>query len=113
MRRRPSVVEDDAASSCSSSHSCLDEVPETSRRLIPYWPAYRDLLQREGYALDTFKDVKEFYHRHWEKGCHPADLLGYKRACQGTNENDLCKDAGLVRSPSCSREIEILILYSA
>ncbi|OAX44687.1 kinase-like protein [Rhizopogon vinicolor AM-OR11-026] len=85
------------ASSTSSSASSFDE-DEVNARISPYWTKYRSLIERRGFQLDTVRDVKEYYQRH----CSNIDkqelhtyLSGYHRALARSDEDALCKDAGL------------------
>ena len=84
-----------------SSASSFDE-EDVNIRMAPNWCAYRHLLERRGVRLDTCRDVKQWYQDYWERqlsqGYHVTkDLPGYARACSIPDENELCKDAGLVR----------------
>jgi sulfatase maturation enzyme AslB (radical SAM superfamily) len=92
--------------SSSSSVSSLDE-EEINTRVYPCWQEYRHLILRRGFRLDTYRDVKEFYERYWQ--CRRIESLealkckeGYVRACNGSrsNEDALCRDAGLVSTRS-------------
>jgi hypothetical protein len=92
------LIFDDSRSSCSST----DE-DEVNRRVSPDWSKYRGLLESHGFRLDTFRDVKDFYHDYAQKvGLRLDDLrklmAGYSRACESEDDNALCKDAGLVRN---------------
>lgn len=69
--------------------------------MSPYWCAYRSIIEARGFRLDTYRDVKQWYHDYWaaqasEGRTVSQDLPGYLRACRGKDENDLCRDAGLV-----------------
>ena len=82
----------------SSTQSSVDE-DEVNCRVIPYWSKYRDILQTRGFRLDTFRDVKEFYHRYSEGQTRnpllPNHVLSRSRMC-GDDDDNLCPDAGLV-----------------
>ena len=69
-------------------------------RVVPSWPVYRHLFESYGYHLDTYKDVRQFYLRYWETRNIQQNIqscAGYRSACgEGRNDNDLCKDEGLV-----------------
>ncbi|KAI0797918.1 kinase-like domain-containing protein [Abortiporus biennis] len=101
MRRRSAADSDDDSllSACSSSSSSTDE-DDINCRMAPNWCAYRQLIEKRGFRLDTCRDVKQWYQHYWEmmssQGQHVSrDLPGYTRACSIDDENDLCKDAGL------------------
>ena len=86
----------------SSSTSSLDE-DDVNSRVAPNWCAYRHLLERRGVRLDTCRDVKQWYQDYWESLVRQGhrvtkDLPGYARACSMPDENELCKDVGLVGS---------------
>jgi hypothetical protein len=92
------IFDDDSRSSCSS----LDE-DEVNGRVSPNWSKYRGLLESHGFRLDTYQDVKDFYHDYAQKVyLSLVDLrkllTGYSRACEGEDDDALCKDAGLVRN---------------
>lgn len=96
--------DDESLLSSASSTASLDDDDVNSRK-APNWCAYRHLLDRRGYRLDTCRDVKQWYQKYWEgmlaQGYDVTrDLPGYTRACSIKDENELCKDAGLV-SPCC------------
>lgn len=100
MGRSPHEESDSESdvSTCSASSTDEDEV---NVRISPNWCSYRDLIQRRGFRLDTCKDVKQFYQRYWEgivsKDCNILkEYPGYLRACNSNDDNELCKDAGLV-----------------
>lgn len=97
-------TDDDLLLSPSSSVSSFDE-DDVNVRMAPNWCAYRHLLDRRGVRLDTCRDVKQWYQDYWEsllsQGYNVCkDLPGYARACSIPDENELCKDAGLVRDLS-------------
>lgn len=116
MRRRlPSFSDDDAslcsASTCSSSSVDEDEV---NVRMAPDWCAYRYLIERRGFRLDTCRDVKLWYQHYWAKLIASGESIsrdypGYRRACIARDENELCKDAGLVSIRTVPRLTGILI----
>ncbi len=86
-------------SPCSSTTS-FDE-DDANVRVAPNWCAYRCLIGSRGFRLDTCGDVKQWYQEYWESLSSQGhnvtkDLPGYKRACSINDENELCKDAGLV-----------------
>ena len=83
-----------------SSTSSLDE-EDVNVRVAPNWCAYRNTIERRGTRLDTCADVKQWYQKYWDGlSAHGQDvthdLPGYTRACSIKDENELCKDAGLV-----------------
>lgn len=69
-------------------------------RVVPNWPVYCRLFESYGYHLDTYKDVRQFYLRYWETRNIQQNIqscAGYRSACgEDRNDNDLCKDEGLV-----------------
>ncbi|KAF9464732.1 kinase-like domain-containing protein [Collybia nuda] len=80
-----------------SSDSSFDE-DEVNRRITPCWQSYRNVLKARGFRLDTVRDVKEFYKLRSET--QPFDHInspvsGYLRACEKTDDDALCPDAGL------------------
>lgn len=93
--------DDDSLLSPSSSVASFDE-DDVNVRVAPNWCAYRHLLERRGYRLDTCRDVKQWYQKYWEGlraqgyDVTSRELPGYTRACSVPDENELCKDAGLV-----------------
>ncbi|CAL1704456.1 unnamed protein product [Somion occarium] len=100
--RRSSSSDSDSESQlsdCSSSSSCGDE-DEFNKRIAPNWCAHRLIIERCGFRLDTRRDVKLWYQHYWESLISQGytvtkDLPGYTRACNGSDDNELCKDAGL------------------
>jgi len=73
---------------------------EVNVRVYPDWHKYRDLIERRRlYRLDTCRDVREYY----EKYCTDLrkNVSGYLRACNGDDDNALCKDAGLASDYVC------------
>ncbi|KAI0636880.1 kinase-like domain-containing protein [Trametes polyzona] len=113
-----------SSSSSSTSQSSVDE-DSANARVTPYWCAYRCLIQSRGFRLDTFKDVKDWYHEYWaslgsQGHTVSKDLPGYIRACRGEDENELCRDDGLperlFRGTQCSTGAKVVIkavhLYS-
>ncbi|TFK76410.1 hypothetical protein BDN72DRAFT_830985 [Pluteus cervinus] len=81
------------------SDSSFDD-DEANCRVTPYWQKFRGLLKTRGFRLDTVRDVKEYYKRHSERGsldsvC-PEQFPGFRRACQHSDDDDLCPDAGLL-----------------
>ncbi|KAI0670295.1 kinase-like domain-containing protein [Trametes maxima] len=106
-----------ASSSSSTSRSSLDE-DSVNVRVTPYWCAYRSVIESRGFRLDTYKDVKEWYHEYWaglRSQGYPVskDLPGYIRACRGQDENELCRDDGLperlFRGTQCSTGAKVII----
>ncbi|KAI0721006.1 kinase-like domain-containing protein [Cerioporus squamosus] len=106
----------DDASSCASQSSIDEEA--VNGRISPYWCAYRSTIGARGFRLDTYRDVKQWYHDYWatqasEGGAVNQDLAGYLRACRGQDENELCKDAGLpdrlFRGTQSSTGIKVVI----
>lgn len=86
--------------------------------MCPTWNNYRNILQRRGFRLDTCRDVKQFYLRYWENLVSqghdiPKDWPGYIRACNGKDDDDLCKDAGLpenlFRGTSCINNCPVVV----
>ena len=70
-------------------------------RVSPNWYSYKCVIASRGFRLDTCKDVKEWYHRYWahqasEGRTVTKNLPGYLRACCSQDEDELCRDAGLV-----------------
>ena len=95
--------DDDSVLSPISSGDEYDDEDVNARR-APNWCAYRHVIERRGFRLDTCRDVKQWYQKYWEglqaRGLDvPRDLPGYTRACSIKDENELCKDAGLVCTP--------------
>lgn len=46
--------------------SSEDDDDEYNKRCVtPCWESHRRLLEKRGFRLDTFKDVKKFYERYW------------------------------------------------
>ena len=102
---RPLSISDDECDDSSScaSESSVDEDAVNSR-ISPNWCSYKDVIACRGFRLDTCKDVKDWYHRYWasqvsEGRTVTKDLPGYLRACRSQDENELCRDAGLVSWP--------------
>jgi len=92
------------SSSYTSSDDDSDEdEDEHNLRVAPHWQAYRHLFESRGYHLDTCKDVRQFYLRYWESRNmqhSTQSCAGYKSACrEGGDDNELCKDEGLVSPP--------------
>ncbi|KII88468.1 hypothetical protein PLICRDRAFT_41629 [Plicaturopsis crispa FD-325 SS-3] len=91
--------ESDSDSEASSSSCTSIDDDEVNGRATPCWATCRNILHARGYALDTCRDVKEFYHRHWsdqERALEASRATsGYYRACSSHDDNALCKDAGL------------------
>ena len=77
-----------------------EDEDECNVRVAPHWQAYRHLFESRGYHLDTCKDVRQFYLRYWETGDIQHEiqsLAGYRSASrEGRDDNELCKDEGLV-----------------
>jgi hypothetical protein len=79
-----------------TSTSSVDE-DDLNRRISPHWHRYQEILQRRGFHLDTYRDVKNFYESYGRTSASQLNqLLGYSRVCREYNESMLCKDAGLV-----------------
>lgn len=82
--------------------------------MAPDWCSYRHLIERRGFRLDTCRDVKLWYQHYWQSLIAAGqnissqsiskDYPGYRRACIARDENELCKDAGLV---SCSHVVNL------
>ena len=92
--------DDDSLLSPTSSASSFDE-DDVNVRVAPNWCAYRHFIESRGTRLDTCADVKRWYQEYWENLSSQGfkvtkDLPGYTRACSYSDENELCKDAGLV-----------------
>ena len=45
--------------------SSEDDEDYNKRVKAPCWEAHRRLLERRGFRLDTYRDVKSFYERYW------------------------------------------------
>ncbi|KAI9070383.1 hypothetical protein FKP32DRAFT_1558061 [Trametes sanguinea] len=108
----------DASSSYSStSQSSVDE-DACNMRLTPYWCEYRCIIASRGFRLDTYRDVKQWYH-DYAASLGPdgrallRELPGYARACRGRDENELCRDDGLperlFRGTQCSTGVKVVI----
>ena len=86
--------------SSSDDDSDDDDEDEYNLRVAPHWQAYRHLFESYGYHLDTCKDVRQFYLCHWETRNIQQSIqscAGYRSACrEDRDDNDLCKDEGLV-----------------
>lgn len=116
--RRSSFSDSDSdrLSDCSSASSCDEE--EVNCRMAPNWCAYRHVIERRGFRLDTHRDVKQWYQHYWESLIAQGytvnrDSPGYARACNG-HDDELCKDAGLVSAYLCFLcPRQPLTLYSA
>ncbi len=98
----PSPSDDD--SDDNASQSSLDE-DDVNRRMTPNWCAYRTIIEARGFRLDTCKDVKQWYQEYWALQASQGraitkELPGYLRACRGQDENELCRDDGLVSTSS-------------
>ena len=105
--------ESDDASSCASLSSLDEEA--VNCRMSPYWCAYRSIIEARGFRLDTCRDVKQWYHDYWaaqasEGRTVTQDLPGYLRACRGQDENELCRDAGLVSTALAVSSLIVLTL---
>jgi len=77
-----------------------EDEDEYNIRVAPYWQTHRHLFESRGYHLDTCKDVRQFYLRYWETANIQHSIqscVGYRSACRG-DDNELCKDEGLVSS---------------
>lgn len=107
LRSRPRI---NSVSSTASSDSVLSTTSsidsdddQVNTRIYPYWEKYRSVIDKRGFRLNTYRDVKQFYERNWDQ-CDLDELdtqcydHEYKRACRGDNEDALCRDAGLVSS---------------
>lgn len=85
----------------SSSNSSFEDEDEVNARCCPNWDLHRGPLLRHGFHLDTVKDVKQFYERYWSSsGMKTQPVAEYSRACSSDDEDALCKDPGLVSTPS-------------
>jgi hypothetical protein len=84
----------------SSDDSDDEDEDEHNLRAAPHWQTYRHLFESHGYHLDTCKDVRQFYLRYWETRNIQQSIrscAGYNSACrEDRDENELCKDEGLV-----------------
>lgn len=88
----------ESLASSTSSTSSFDE-DEVNSRVSPDWAKYRCPIASRGFQLDTVRDVKEYYQRHHsntDKRELHAYLSGYHRVSARSDEDALCKDAGLV-----------------
>ena len=101
------IFDYDCNRSASSSYASSDDddsddedEDEHNDRVAPHWQAYRHLFESHGYHLDTCKDVRQFYLRYWETRNIQQSIqscAGYNSACrEDRDENELCKDEGLV-----------------
>jgi len=60
-----------------------------NRRVVgPCWEAHRRLLERRGFRLDTYRDVKLFYERYWANADDHRCSDSYSRGCRNCNVND-------------------------
>ncbi|KAI8998555.1 kinase-like domain-containing protein [Trametes punicea] len=94
-----STSSDSLSSLSSTSQSSLDE-DASNARVTPYWCAYRYIIESRGFRLDTYGDVKQWYHEYGAslgpRGHFVLNNLpGYLRACRGQDDNELCRDDGL------------------
>ncbi|KAG1756734.1 kinase-like domain-containing protein, partial [Suillus paluster] len=103
------------ASSTPSSASSCDE-DEVNARVSPDWAKHRCHIERRGFRLDTVRDVKDYYQHHCsniEKRELHAYLSGYYRALARTDEDALCKDAGLreslFRATRCRDGMKVMV----
>ena len=92
--------DDESVLSPASSTTSFDE-DDVNTKVAPNWCAYRLVIERRGTRLDTCADVKRWYQDYWASLSSQGykvtkDLPGYARACSIGDENELCKDAGLV-----------------
>ncbi|KAH9952227.1 kinase-like domain-containing protein [Amylocystis lapponica] len=108
--------ESDSEESSTSSSSFDEE--EVNRRMRPTWCRYRDVIGHRGFRLDTCRDVKEFYRQYLQNTTLEGkgsllDLPGYARARTLTDENALCRDAGLpdhlFRGTRCATNEKVVI----
>lgn len=84
--------------SSSSSSSDEEDDDELQVRLIPCWNYYRSLLEKHGFRLETVRDVRAFYDQLCQQkniDCHA--FPGYIRTRGATDDNEILRDAGLVR----------------
>jgi len=96
MRGHRGTNFDNIPPSPSSSGSSVDD-DEANRRIAPHWPSYKDFLLLRGFRLDTVRDVKEFYSAGYCKANSlEPPIPGYLRACECSDDDALCPDAGLV-----------------
>lgn len=98
---RESYEESDSESMTSACSSSSIDEDEVNVRIAPAWCSYRDVIGNRGFRLDTCRDVKQYYQRRWDwmmsQGWHVTkDSPGYVRACNGGDDDELCRDAGLV-----------------
>lgn len=97
-------ISDDSDSDTTSEHSStssLEDEDEVNARCTPNWDLHRSHLLCHGFHLDTVKDVKQFYERYWSSGgMKKQPVAEYSRACSSDDEDALCKDPGLVGTPS-------------
>lgn len=112
------TTSDDDGSDSSSSTSEDDDDDDYNKRLItPCWEAHRQLLQRRGFRLDTYRDVKKFYERYWadaaEAGQNSSTGSQCPKACRNCNalvkkdcspRADIGTAAGYVRACKGGRE---------
>lgn len=87
--------DDDSSYASSSTDSTIDE-DELNVRVYPDWITQRHIIECSGvYRLDTRRDVRE----HYEQYCPSQEnAVGYQRACGMKDDDELCRDAGLVGS---------------
>lgn len=89
----PGDWDDNSSCASSSTDSTIDE-DELNARVYPDWNMQRCIIECSGvYRLDTCRDVREHYERYCpsQKGA-----VGYQRACGIKDDDELCRDAGLV-----------------
>ncbi|KAH7926315.1 hypothetical protein BV22DRAFT_1033031 [Leucogyrophana mollusca] len=106
---------DSLSSNASSSVSSFDD-DEVNARVAPDWTTHRHFIELRGFRLDTVRDVKDYYQRHYVGvECQRVDgyLSGYSRACAGRDDNALCKDAGLrenlFRATRCRDGVKVMV----
>ena len=85
--------DEDSSCASSSTDSTFDE-DELNARVYPDWKIQRYIIEYSGvYRLDTCRDVRE----HYERYCPQKSAAGYQSACDIKDDNELCRDPGLVR----------------
>lgn len=68
--------------------SSEDDEDYNTRVKAPCWEAHRRLLERRGFRLDTYRDVKSFYERYWaDAGDHRCSDT-YSRGCRNRDANE-------------------------
>ena len=110
----PSTPSPYVSSDDDSDEDEVEDEDEHNLRVAPYWQAYRHLFESHGYHLDTCKDVRQFYLRYWETRNIQQSIqscAGYNSACrEDRDDNELCKDEGLVSPSRFSNAVSVLLL---